>query len=80
MRNLWFKMGGIIEDIIFEVLQDKKMAARQILGDCSSRGYNRTSGIIGRHLRKMVVLQQLSREKSDGVYVYYNPAMVGGAL
>ena len=69
-------MGGIIEDKIFEVLLDRRMTVREVQEACGRIGYRRTRGIIGRHLRKMVSVQQLAREKSDGRDVYYNPAMV----
>jgi hypothetical protein len=69
-------MGGIIEDKIFEVLGREEKSARDIQENCMKISYERTLGVIGRHLRKMVTLRQLAREKSAGIYVYYNPAMM----
>lgn len=68
-------MGGIIEDKIFEVLGNKKMSARQIQEGCNNitegryqSPRNRTIGVINKHLRKMVTVRQLYKEKAEGLY------------
>lgn len=79
-RLLIFKMGGIIEDRIFEALGGKRLNVRQVRQEVEELkpSYSRTYTVIDRHLRKMYRTRQLNREKHhSGVYVYWNPAMWG---
>lgn len=70
-------MGGIIEDRIFEVLMRNRMSAREVQSGLSAIRYERTYGVVARHLSKMVSIRQLERKLNGGQYVYWNPAMVG---
>jgi len=73
-------MGGIIEDKIFEVLQGERMTCGQIYEGCKRKtegpvgaAYERTMGVISKHLRKMATVRQLGRERVGNSYVYFNP-------
>jgi hypothetical protein len=60
------------------------MTVSQVQQGCNSRTsegkygglYERSAGVIRKHLRKMVIIKQLDREKQGNAYVYWNPAMV----
>jgi hypothetical protein len=69
-------MGGIIEDKIFEVLKREQLSVRDIQAGLEQIGYRRGYGIINRHLRKMTLIKVLDRERRDGVYVYWDSAMI----
>ena len=70
-------MGGLIEDYMFEVLDRKKVTTSELVRKLSENGHERKYGTISRHLRKMVAVKQLVREKrSDGQYVYWNPRTI----
>ena len=69
-------MGGIIEDRLFEVLWTNKLTISELKERLTSIGYDREYGTIGKHLKKMVELRQLSRERGSGGYVYWNSAMI----
>ena len=68
-------MGGRIEEEIFELCDCKKLSVREVWNRIvgSSEFDNRTYGTFDKHMRKMVKLKQLSREKnSQGAYIYWN--------
>ena len=73
-------MGGIIEDKIFEALMDKRLNVRGVQEEIRNLrpAYERSYSTLDHHLRKMVRLQQLDRERVDGVYFYFNPVMQKG--
>lgn len=73
-------MGGIIEDKIFEALRGKRMTVREVHEGIRTLrpSYERTYGVIDKHMRKMYRLRQLNREQNSiGRYEYWNPAMEG---
>ena len=73
-------MGGIIEDMIFRLVDYQKLNVREIMEGLrgSEISCERKYGTVEKHLKKMVnVSHQLTREKdSRGVYVYWNPRTI----
>jgi hypothetical protein len=70
-------MGGLVEDRILDVLWNQRKSAREVQTGLGEVHEPREYGIVNYHLRKMALSQELKREKEGGVYVYWNPAMVG---
>jgi len=72
-------MGGIIEDKIFELCDFDKHSVREVTEGLRGPKISceREYGTVDKHMRKMVQVQQLTREIGPkGVYVYWNPRTI----
>jgi hypothetical protein len=68
-------MTWTTRDKIFEVLRDKKLSTKEIIGGLESIGDNDSYPVVTNYLRKITSNKQLNRERIGKEYFYYNPRM-----
>jgi hypothetical protein len=73
-------MTWTTRDKIFEVVKNKKLSTKEIVGGLEKIGCRDSYQVINSYLRKLTSCERLIKEKVGGKCFYYNPKIYGGKL
>lgn len=68
-------MTWTTRDKIFEIILDKKLSTKEIIGGLEKIGHRDGYPVVNSYLRKLTSNKQLNRERIGREYFYYNPLM-----